>query len=137
LPPRVLARAELRRRGETGAPLVASEVEIDVPQGAVGYVVDGLAIGLPNDLAPGDYQIDVFVEGGEGQGAETSLQFEVAGEPQALRQLLGRNLLMTGLRSGQPLYSVADLARADQLVEVLISELRFAADAAEGALPRV
>jgi len=137
LPPRVLARAELRRRGETGAPLVASEVEIDVPQGAVGYVVDGLAIGLPNDLAPGDYQIDVFVEGGEGQGAETSRQFEVAGEPQALRQLLGRNLLMTGLRSGQPLYSVADLARADQLVEVLINELRFAADAAEGALPRV
>jgi len=75
--------------------------------------------------------------GGEGQEAEATVAFDVAGEPQALRQLVGRNLTMTGLRSGQPLYVPADVARADQLVDTLLAELRFAADAAEEALPTV
>lgn len=137
LPARVQVRVELRRVGETGDPLVASEAAIQVPPGAVGYVVDSVAIALPNDLAAGAYRIDVRAVGGEEQSAETSINFEVAGEPQALRQLLGRNLTMTSLRSGQPLYGVSDLGRAGQLVDVLIEELRYAADAAEEALPTV
>ncbi len=137
LPPRVQVRAELRREGESGDPLIAAELAVQLPPGAVGYVVDGVALGLPTDLEAGTYRIDVSAAGGEGQTAETSLTFEVAGEPQALRQLLGRNLTMTGLASGQPLYSVGDLPRAGQLVEKLLAELRFAADAAEEALPTV
>ncbi|HEX7039671.1 MAG TPA: tetratricopeptide repeat protein [Trueperaceae bacterium] len=137
LPTRVQVRAELRRQGEEGDPLVASEAAVEVPPGAVGFVVDGVALALPQDLAEGTYQIEVSAVGGEGQVAETSVELEVAGEPQALRQLIGRNLTMTDLRSGQPLYSVSDLSRAGQLVEVLVAELRYAADAAEEALPTV
>ncbi len=137
LPTRVQVRAELRRQGEEGDPLVASEAAVQVPPGAVGFVVDDVALALPQDLASGSYQVDVSAVGGEGQTAETSVTFEVDGEPQALRQLIGRNLTMTDLRSGQPLYTVGDLSRAGQLIEVLMAELRYAADAAEEALPTV
>lgn len=137
LPRRVQVAAELRPAGEAGDPLVAAELALDLPPGAVGFVVDGLAIALPEDLPAGTYEMKVNAWGGEGQEAEATVAFDVAGEPQALRQLVGRNLTMTGLRSGQPLYVPADVARADQLVDTLLAELRFAADAAEEALPTV
>src|SRR5690606_32305895 len=124
-------------RGRDGRPARGLRGRDPGAAGAVGYVVDSVAIALPNDLAAGAYRIDVRAVGGEEQSVETSMNFEVAGEPQALRQLLGRNLTMTSLRSGQPLYGVSDLGRAGQLVDVLIEELRYAADAAEEALPTV
>src|SRR5690606_28957120 len=79
LPGRGRVAAELRPAGEAGDPLVAAELALDLPPGAVGFVVDGLAIALPEDLPAGTYEMKVNAWGGEGQEAEATVAFDVAG----------------------------------------------------------
>lgn len=137
LPTRVDVSAELRREGDQGEPIQAVEETVQVPDGAVGFVVDQVRLALPDDLEAGTYTVEVTATGGEEQQAAATATFEVTGGPDPLRQLVGRGLVMTGLRSGQPLYSAADLDRSVEIVDLLLAELESSADAAEEALPAI
>src|SRR5690606_16872758 len=123
--------------GGEGEPVQAVEQSVDVPDGAVGFVVDQIGFVLPTDLEPGTYTVEVTASGGEEQVTTATTTFEVAGEPEPLRQLVGRDLVMTGLLSGQPLYTATDLQRDVELVAVLLGELRSSAEAAQQALPQI
>ncbi len=111
--------------------------EVVVPTGAVGFVVDTVALDLPVDLAPGAYDLNVEVSALDGSHTAGSATLEVDGAPQALRQLFSRGVVMTALESGAPLYGAKDLADPEALVAVLVDELRAGAAAADQALPQV
>jgi tetratricopeptide (TPR) repeat protein len=136
---------ELPQRLDVAAELLAGdgtlvkrvEQTLDIPQAAVAYVVDDMEVGLPRDLPAGAYSLAVEVRASENRSASGSVIFEVSGEPQLLRQLLGRNLLMQALETGVRLYGPEDLNQPDRLAEVLLAELHASADAAEQALPEV
>ena len=118
-------------------PLLSASSEIEIPSGAVGYVVDVLELELPADLSAGDYRVDVVADGGEEQRVELSATFSVEGEPQVLRRLIGRGLVMTSFVSGSVIYDAADLASPGDLTELLLVELANSASAADEALPEV
>ena len=108
-----------------------------MPPGAIGFVIDSVALPLPADLAAGEYVVEVDVSADEGRtsGAETVVTIE--GTPQLLRQLLGRNVVLQALDSGLPLVDERDLGRPGVLSRALLEELARTADAAEQALPVV
>ncbi|MEX2533980.1 MAG: tetratricopeptide repeat protein [Trueperaceae bacterium] len=120
-----------------GQTVFAVERAIEIPRGAIGYVVDDLEVQLPDDLQPGAYHLEVEVLASEGRSASGTVMFEVSGEPQLVRQLLGRNLLMQGLQTGVRLYGPEDISNPERVTEVLLNELQASADAAEEALPAV
>src|SRR5690606_31966820 len=88
--------------------LAEVDASIEIPQGAVGYVVDTVELTLPLDLQPGDYLVEVEVRGDEGQFVADRTTVTVVGEPDLVRQLVGRSLVMTAFETGRPLYSAAD-----------------------------
>jgi tetratricopeptide (TPR) repeat protein len=135
LPQRLTVAVELL--APDGSTVASMERELEVPAATVAYVVSDMEVGLPRDLAPGAYSLSVEVLASEGRSASGRVIFEVTGEPQLLRQLLGRNLLMQALQTGVRLYGPEDLNRPDRLAEVLLAELQASADAAEQALPSV
>ena len=100
-------------------------------------MVDALELTLPADLASGAYLVVVEADGGEEQRVELTTELSVEGEPELLRRLIGRGLVMTSFQSGAPLYSAQDLAAPDQLTAVMLDELAASATAAEEALPVV
>lgn len=120
---------------EGGEPIATTEGSVEVPSGAVGYVVDFLWLELPDDLPAGDYRINVEATSGDELAVNASTPIDVAGAPVPLRQLIGRNVVMTGLAIETPLYSRNDLGRTSQVIESMVTELREAAPAAEEALP--
>lgn len=120
-----------------GQEVYGVEESLELPTGAIGYVVDDLEVWLPEDLEAGAYTLEVVAEASEGRTASGTVMFEVSGEPQLLRQLLGRNLRMQGLQNGVRLYGPEDLDRPAGLTEVLLNELQSSAEAAEQALPEV
>lgn len=120
-----------------GGSVMTVERSIEIPRRAVGYVVNEVELELPEDLEAGTYRLDVSVRASEERRAEGSVFFEVTGEPELLRRLLGRNLVMHGLQGGTRLYGPEQLGRGDQLVERLLGELRSSADTAEEVLPTV
>lgn len=137
LPARVLARVSLWTDAAAADALLVVEREVALPSGAVGFVVDDIELALPEDLAAGTYLLRVGADAGEGQQVAAETVVEVAGSAQALRRLIGRGVVLTGLQSGAPLYGRADLADPDVAVLRLVQELRATADAAEGALPAI
>ncbi len=118
-------------------PLAESSVTVEIPSGAVGYVVNELELNLPLDLASGDYRLEVVADGGEEQRVELSTTLSVQGEPQALRRLIGRGLVMTSFQHGGALYSARDLEAPGDLPDILLAELAASATAAEEALPEI
>lgn len=120
-----------------GDEVARTELSVDVPADAIGYVIEEAGIELPSDLAPGTYRVAVTVTGDGDSRAEIAREVEVAGEPEPLRRLIGRNVVLTSLASGRPLFGAADADRGDAVVATLIDELRAAADAAEESLPTV
>ncbi|MFA5550689.1 MAG: tetratricopeptide repeat protein [Trueperaceae bacterium] len=123
---------------EAGAePLASASAAVEVPPGAVGYVVDFVWLPLPTDLAAGTYRLEVNAVSGAELAVEAFTTFRVAGAVEPLRQLFGRNVVMTGLEIDTPLYGRDDLAAADRVVGRMLQELRDAAPAAEAALPTV
>ncbi|MDZ7708094.1 MAG: tetratricopeptide repeat protein [Trueperaceae bacterium] len=118
-----------------GDVLVRNEVSVDVPADAIGYVIEEAGIELPSDLAPGAYLVTVTLTGDGDTRAEIAREVEVAGQPEPLRRLIGRNVVLTSLASGRPLYGPDDADREDAVVTRLIDELRAAAEAAEESLP--
>jgi len=111
---------------------------VDIPRNAIGYIVNSIGVDLPTDVAAGSYQLQVTAQASEDRVAKATLEVEVAGQPELVRQLVGRDIRMVDLASGSPLYSEADLSRSDDvLVAELVAELRNSASAAEEALPEV
>ncbi|HZJ08418.1 MAG TPA: tetratricopeptide repeat protein, partial [Trueperaceae bacterium] len=132
LPTRVTVTASLRpadTKPDDAAPLAEATVDLEIPAGAVGYVVDALELTLPADLASGAYLVVVEADGGEEQRVELTTELSVEGEPELLRRLIGRGLVMTSFQSGAPLYSAQDLAAPDQLTAVMLDELAASATA--------
>lgn len=113
------------------------EADIDVPAGAVGYVIDTVGLELPLDLDAGTYELGVRAEGTDGEVVTAQASLDVSGAPIDLRRLLGKGIVMTGLENSLPLYSAKDLATPERLVDALVDELRASAPAAERALPTI
>lgn len=128
---------EMRLLEEDGAEAASLRETVEIPTGAIGYVVDELGLTLPEGLEPGTYELRIQAEASEERRAETALVVPVVGEPLLLRQLVGRNIVMQSLDTGSPLYSRRDLERADMLPQLLVSELHATAEAAAEALPAV
>ncbi|MDA0700274.1 MAG: hypothetical protein O3A02_03585, partial [bacterium] len=137
--------AELPRRLDLTVELVAPDgavvdvdaAVVDVPTGAIGYVIDVLLIEVPVDLAAGGYAV-VVTAASDGVEARASRQLEVDGEADRVRRLVGRGLVLTGLDTGQALVTVRDLGvAADTLWARLFMELRAAATLADEAMPLV
>jgi hypothetical protein len=114
---------------------VASEARsIDVPLGAIGYVVEVVRLALPTDLGAGRYTLRVSADG-EGLVAEALRSLEVAGDADVVRGLIGRDVAMLSLETGQALYQARDVDRGTAVLEALVRELRSTADAADAVLP--
>ena len=133
LPAQVLARATLS--DAAGATVAEAERRVDVPTGAIGYVVEELGIELPGAAAPGTYLLTLEVEGDGETRAGIERDVEVAGEPDPLRRLIGRGVEVTALATGRPLFDAEDVLRSANVLPALIGELRAAASAAESSLP--
>lgn len=118
-------------------PAVSITASVETPPGAVGYVVDFVDVELPVDLPAGVYTLVVQATSGDELAASGQAGFRVAGDVVPLRQLFGRNVVMTGLEIESPLYGRGDLASVDRVVERMVQELRDAAPAAEAALPTI
>lgn len=135
LPKQVTVDVSLLAGGDV---VTSASREVDIPRNAIGYIVNTIGIDLPTDLAAGDYELVVTAQASENRVAEASLALSVSGQPERLRQLVGRDIRMVDLASGSPLYSEADLGRSDDvLVSSLLEELLSSASAAEEALPEV
>jgi len=118
-----------------GEAVASDAAEVDVPTGAIGYVLDLLEIELPEALPAGDYTL-VVVASGDGQEARATREIAVAGEADRVRRLVGRGLVPTTLETGQELISARDLGVAPATVWARwIDELRATAALAEEALP--
>jgi tetratricopeptide (TPR) repeat protein len=121
--------------GADGARVAEAEAEVEVPQGAIGFVIDDVPLPLPPTLAAGSYRIELSVLANEGRAAIADAEVTIEGAPELLRQLLGRNVVLQELESGLPLVDERDLVRPEVLTQALLAELARTADAAEGALP--
>lgn len=122
-------------RGPDGELVDTIRAEVDVPRSAVALVVDDVELQLPEELSAGTYRLDVSVTASGGRSASGTVMFEVAGQPQLLRQLLGRSVRLQALDTGLMLYGPADIAIADELPGILVDRLRASAPMAEEALP--
>ena len=132
LPTRVTAVASLR--DADGEEVVSGERSVDVPEGAIGYVVDTLRIEVPQGLINGTYTLEISVTAPGDLEARTEREIEVSGEAIVTRQLIGRGVELRSLE-GDILTGAADLGGANRLVAQLVQELQDTADAAEEALP--
>ncbi len=139
LPGRIEATARLDAADadEGAEPRATGRVEVEVPSGAIGYVIDELLLDLPADLPAGGYRLTVRIDGDDDQAARATTELEVAGTPDPIRALVGRDVVLTSLETGRALFAPADADRPGAVVSSLIQELRDAAEAAEEALPTI
>ncbi len=117
-----------------GAVLASAEREIDVPMGAIGFVVEVARVELPEGLASGRYALVVRAEG-DGQEASAVSTVEVEGVAEPLRRLVGRDVSLLALETERVLFVPRDLAQPEVVVARLVAELRAAAAVAEEVLP--
>lgn len=135
LPRRLEVVATLR--GPDGADLATASTIVDVPTGAIGYVVDILRIEVPADLPVGAYALDVVARA-DGLEATATRDVVVEGVANAFRRLVGRGLVPTALESGLALVGERDLVLGDAaLLDRLLRELQVAAPAAGDVLPTI
>jgi hypothetical protein len=128
---------EATLRGADGGALATSSATVDVPTGAIGFVVDALRLELPSDLAAGAYALEVVARG-DGLEASAVRDVRVEGEADAFRRLVGRGLVPTALETGQALVSERDLALGEAaLLDRLVEELQLAAPFAGDVLPTI
>lgn len=136
LPSRLSAAIRLMPSG-SGDVVATADVAIEVPQNAIGYVVDPVTLDLPFDLPAGGYVAVITLSSPGVADVSTSVDVEVGGDVQPLRRLASRSVRFLALSSGRPLFDVDDVDRPNAVANVLVEELRRAASAAEEALPTV
>ena len=133
--PRVLGlRASLE--DADGIVLATAEREVDVPMGAIGFVVEVARLELPDPLMAGRYTLVVRASG-DGLEAEAVRGLEVAGAADVVRRLVGRDVGLLALETEQALYAPRDVAQASVVVARLLAELQVAAPIAEEVLPSI
>jgi tetratricopeptide (TPR) repeat protein len=131
LPRTLVLRASLRD-GERE--IVDATARVDVPIGAIGFVLDALAIELPVDLPPGTYALAVDAEG-DGLTAQVTRELRVAGAVDDLRRLIGRGVVFTAFDGGAPLLTPRDLdVAAATIWQRFTNEIQAVAALAEEAL---
>jgi tetratricopeptide (TPR) repeat protein len=136
LPRQLEVRLSLLAAGRV-LPIDAPAVLVEIPDGAIGFVIDSLQFELPLELDEGSYRIEVEAAGG-GQVLAYSLDLAVAGEANLLRRLVGRALVFSDLERGAPLLGERDLSVSAAVVWArLVAELQGAAELAEAVLPEV
>ncbi len=114
----------------------SAESEVDVPSGAIGFVVEVARLELPRELESGRYALSVSAEG-EGLAAEAVRTVEVAGDGGLVRRLVGRDIGLLALETERALYVARDVAQSEVVIATLVRELRSAAPIAEEVLPVV
>ena len=135
LPARADVHATLE--GEDGAVLAERDVLVEVPENAIGYVVEEAGFDVPLDLAAGRYVLAIEVGAYEDLTVTARRTVEVAGAPSPLRRLIGRGVTLTSLRGERPLYDADDADAEAAVVDRLVAALRGAVTAAEETLPVV
>jgi tetratricopeptide (TPR) repeat protein len=131
------AAVSVALRAADGNVLSQQEQEVQIPRNAIGYVVRNLTLDIPTGAAPGTYTVEISASATGERVATSALEISVEGEPTFSRQLVSRNIVMTGLQTEAALYSSEELLPDNQLFTSLLNELQGAADAAEEALPTV
>ena len=135
LPARADVHATLE--GEDGDVLVERDVTVEIPENAIGYVVQEAALDVPRDLTAGRYVLAVEVRAYEDLTVTARRAVEVMGAPSPLRQLIGRGVILTSLAGERPLYDADDVDAEAAVVDRLVAALRGAVTAAEETLPVV
>ncbi len=124
-------------RSSDGDVVATATATVDVPTGAIGFVVDALRVELPTDLPAGAYVLDVVARGA-GLEAAATRDLRVEGAASAFRQLVGRGLVPTALETGQALVTERDLALGEAaLLDRLVQELQLAAPFAGDVVPPI
>ncbi len=118
-----------------GSELARAEREVDVPMGAIGFVVEVARLELPEALAADRYSVVVRAEG-DGLAAETVRGLEVRGGAEIVRRLVGRDVSLLAFDSEQALVAPRDVAQPSVVLARLLGELERAAPIAEEVLPR-
>lgn len=131
------ARVDVRAAVVDAAGQDVAEVEgrVEVPTGAIGYVVEEIAIELPTDLAAGPYAVTVEASASGDLRASVERSIDVQGQLEPLRQLVGRGVELVALSNGRPLFDARDVLRGEPVLPALIAELRATASAAAESLP--
>lgn len=133
--PRTLEVSVVLRAEVNAEALVEDQTTIDIPSGAIGYVIDTLQIELPVTLAAGTYALEVRARGDD-MVAVREGALQVAGQSDDLRRLVGRALVPTALDSGTALVTARDLTLVPSVVWARwVAELQALAELAEEALP--
>lgn len=137
LPREVIVEMSLQRGDEVLDFELAQQLTI--PSNAVAFNVSSVGFDLPRDLAADDYRLVITVTADAGRKTNATLEFTVDGEPSLLRQLVSRNVVMRRLEDNSMLYDMRSVSHTsdEELVAVLLEELRMTADQAEEALPLV
>lgn len=117
--------------------VATAERQVTIPTDAVGFVVDDLALTVPSDLDAGTYRLRVTASATEDRTATAESPVDIAGEPDLLRQLWGRGIVMRSLGTDAPLYGSSDVVRGSAVEDLLLPELRSSGNAADGALPEI
>ncbi len=133
------ARIDVTSRvlSESGEELVVIVQTIEIPDNAIGYVVQEPQVTLPDDLAAGAYVLAIEVDSRGGPSVTAESAIEISGAPSPLRQLVGRNVVLTSLAGSRPLYDLGDVDTPTSVINAMIAELRSAIEAAEANLPRI
>jgi hypothetical protein len=131
--PRVLGLSASLEDGD-GIVLATAEREVDVPMGAIGFVVEVARLELPDPLMAGRYTLVVRATG-DGLEAEAVRGIDVAGTSEIVRRLVGRDVALVALETEQALFAPRDVAQPGVVLARLLAELRTAAPIAEEVLP--
>ena len=112
---------------------------VRIPSDVVSMRIEDIGVELPTDLAEGSYRLDILVLAEDGREARASVPLELAAEPELVRRLVGRNIVLRELETGAPFYRPQDAGTVGDaaLVETLLGELRQVAPAAEDAVPEI
>ena len=127
-------RLEAWLEADDGTVVARAERDVEVPMGAIGFVVEVARVELPLDLAAGSYLV-VARAAGDGLEAEGVREVEVGGVDELVRRLIGRDIGLLAFETEQALLAPRDLSQPDVVIARLLAEVRAAAPIAEEVLP--
>ncbi len=119
-----------------GVVLASAERDVDVPMGAIGFVVEVARLELPDPLMAGRYTLVVRATG-DGLEAEAVRGLDVDGTAEIVRRLVGRDVTLLALETEQALFAPRDVAQSGVVLARLLAELQVAAPIAEDVLPSI